>query len=172
MKKKGKADLKLEEIDFEPRAWIRKFLTFLFCYGFGVGYLTLSIVLKIAGNGINSYENLLRIFFITIAYFLVALFILFYGVFGQNRFKFEETGIKVLTWRGWQFFKWKSVETAFLTDLRRNVDLVLYARGRYLIIPLNSFKRSETLFREVVKRVNVFISATEMQLARIKEVGI
>lgn len=167
-----KSRRKLDEIDFEPRSPARMLLIFAFLYGLGVGSLLLSVGIKLINGGAPWWINLLRISFLIVGYLLAAAFILFYGILGPRRFKFQEDGIKVLTWKGWQFFNWKEVKEAFLTDLRGNVDLVLYTnKRRYIVIPLNSFKRSETLFKEIVQKTDLYIDASARCMAKIREIG-
>lgn len=156
-------DQKLAATEFTPRTPTLHLIFFLIFYGGLFGSVVVLGVREMILDGSPAGAMLL-----TIGYFAAAVFILFYAILSQYRFKFTEPGVIVFTWRGRQFFAWKHIKRASLSSYKANVDLVLHAGGvSYITIPLKSFARSATLLESIRLKLPVPIVASEKQLASI-----
>ena len=155
----------LDASDFRPRTPTLHLIFFLLFY---VGLFGSVVVLGV--REMISDGSLAGAVLLALGYFAAALFILFYGILSQFRFRFTDAGVFVVTWRGRQFFAWNEIQRASLSSYKANIDLVLHAGGlRYITIPLKSFARGATLLKSITVRLQVQVAASEKQIASITD---
>lgn len=155
----------IEAIDSRPRKPVLMLSLFIIFYGLFFGTVVFFGVREKLLEG-----SLAEAVVLASAYLLVALFLLFYVVLSPYRFKFNEVGVEVITWRGRQFFPWIQVKSASLSSYKGHIDLILHAGGlTYITIPIKSFERGASLLEGIRLRLRVKVAASKRQLAAIAD---
>ncbi|HEX8127483.1 MAG TPA: hypothetical protein VF527_00040 [Pyrinomonadaceae bacterium] len=151
--------MKIEDMNFEPHR------------GFAIFMIGLSVVFTLVFGTVavvNVYRQLrdpsslgdVFGWLATSAVTCACVVLLLYYTTAVYRISFYEAGVVTLGFGGRRFVPWDTVRGASINRFKGTVELALRADGRRfpVSVPLTSYRRSATLFREVSKRLPVEIN--------------
>ncbi len=160
----------MDEINFDPETgwgWFGGFCGVWAVLGFAV-YTEMGVTpLEGWGDYVGAACFLLLY---TLGWYFVCLYL----IFNPRRFSFTETGVHVWTWRGPQFLPWKAVTRAHLYYCKagRNLGWIAVSlfvkQGTVFEIPIELFKRRESLLFELTRWLPVPLQGVEEYKSRLK----
>lgn len=106
----------------------------------------------------------LLLVFLSLAYFTIVFPTAAYRV------RFYEQGVWQLSWRGPRFVPWSRVRRASFDSVKGHLSLNLFfGRLSFVRVPLDDYRLSATLYREIVRRVPVAPDCADIFAQRLED---
>jgi hypothetical protein len=151
--------MNLEEINFYPKRHLIMFIFVVLTYGVVGGTCIYFSIADLLPHDPFTIVDTIILATVFSGYVLLFFVLFFYVIFSQFRFRFTETGIDLLTWRGRRFFPWSDVRTAWVSNSRGTIalELLYHGRGR-VTVPIDAYRRSTSLMLEIARRLPIPIT--------------
>lgn len=162
----------MDQMDFQRSKgqMITMLIIVMLTFGIGPGTLIYLFIADMTdGDDITPLDTPMALF---IPFFVLVAFsvLLFYAVFNPWRFSYNDEGVRVITWRGPQFFPWNEAKSAALLPSKSSYSFTLnYGRFRNVYIPLHSYRKGRTLLNEISRRVPVKVTGDGSLFAKVQD---